>query len=347
MAKAAARTVPTEEEVLGWFEKYNNWGRWGPQDEFGTMNFLTPEKRLKALQVPREGLAMSCQRPIEFLPSTDYDGTTATAAKRFSYPYRKPPKPAGFNTGSFRKGDDSLWIEAHSGARTHLDSPAHYHWKPDQLYNGFPVELAAPIPEYLRARARAKGEAVSMEESKLGIDVLADGVVGRGVLLDIARLRHQDWLDSGEAIFPEDLEAAEKAAGVRVEEGDIVVVRTGYTLRRIKSPIGFGPGTGGHGGIHQWPGCHAACIPWFYERRVSMLASDVPSDVSPSGYSKLVLPVHMLGLGAMGFWLLEGCDLEGLTAACQQRERWEFLFTFAPWKAKGFTGMPVNPTAVL
>ena len=329
------KRIPTEEEVISWFDKCSNWGRWGPEDEFGTMNFLTPQKRLEAIQVVKEGVTISCQRPIEFLPSVDYDGTTAAPAKRFSYLYRRTSNP-GYYKGGFL-GNDSIWIEMHSGGRTHLDSPAHYHWE-GKLYNGFPMELHQPIPEVLRARG---GELP--EESKLGTDVLAEGVIGKGVLLDIPYLRQRDWLEVGEGVFPEDLEEAEKTEGVRVEEGDIVVVRTGRTIHRV----GFGPGTAGQAGLHHWAGLHAACIPWLYERRVAVLASDTASDVSPSGYPNLVLPVHMVGLAAMGLWLLEGCDLEGLTAACRQRSRWEFLFTFAPWKATGFSGMPVNPIAVL
>ena len=338
---ATAQDIPAEKEVISWIEKYSNWGRWGPRDQLGTMNFLTPEKRLRATKIVQEGVTISCQRPIEFLPSSDYDGTTATPAKRFTYPYRDIARP-GMLKGGFLGSADSIWIEVHSGARTHLDSPSHSYCKENQLYNGYPTASARPIPESLRAR----GVPPEVEESQLDTAVVSNGVVARGVLLDIARLKGKDWLDPGEPIFPKDLDAAEKAQGVTVEEGDVPVVRSGLTLRRLKDPITFGRGTGGFSGMHKWPGLHAACIPWLFERRVSMVASDVPTDVSPSGYPNLRLPVHLIGLGAMGTWLLEGCDLEELTRACQQRQSWQFMLTFAPWRASGFTGMPVNPIAV-
>lgn len=317
------RTVPSGEEVLTWFEKYSNWGRWGPDDQLGTMNFITPEKRVRAARLVTEGLSVSCARPIEFAPSADYPGTTFSPAKRFTE--RHVDDREGINGNG-----DWLAIGLHGGARTHIDSPNHMYGVDNgkRLYNGFPASSAT-----------------SHEDPKLGPILLSDGVFTRGVLLDIAGLRGKDWLDEGEAIYPEDLDAAADAEGVVVEEGDALLVRTGHTRRRLEKPLPYG----------SWPGLHVTCIPWLYERRVAMLGTDSAHDVTlggfdgkslRSGYPGIGLPVHRLGLVAMGFWLVDQCNHEVLKEMCRERNRWEFLFSLAPLKVPSVTGMPINPIAV-
>lgn len=324
------RTVPLEAEIVTWFEKYSNWGRWGADDELGTLNFITPKKRVQAAQTIKEGIVVSCARPIEFEPSTDYPGKS---------PHQIPRKFLQARTAAQRRGDlalgdlegegpylgggDSLLIGLHGGARTHLDAPSHSSTVVDgkkKMYNGFSAELATPA-----------------EGGKLGVDVIGEGIFSRGILLDIARLHNKEWLEAGEPIFPEDLEAAEQTETVSVEEGDILLIRTGHTQRRLKDPIPGG----------RWAGLHAACIPWLFERRVAMLATDTPNDVNPSGYPGIKLPVHRIGLGAMGLWLVDHCNHETLSTICAERKRWSFAFTFAPLKVSGVTGIPINPVVVL
>jgi kynurenine formamidase len=315
-----AREIPSEEEVISWFDKYSNWGRWGPEDEMGTMNFITPEKRVQAAQLVKDGVTISCGRPLEFETTVDYPGKGERAvyhtARRFVERHLEPPGGRTFGNG------DSLLVNLHGGGRTHIDAPSHFmEMGPEgRMYNGFPGHLST-----------------AFDGGKLQIDLLGNGVMSRGVLLDIARLKNKRYLDGGEAIFPEDLEAAEKAEGVRVGEGDILLVRTGHTVRRKEDPVPFG----------NWPGSHATCVPWFHERRIAMLATDTPNDVNPSGYPTIGLPVHRLGLVALGLWLLDHCNHEDISAACAERKRWEFMFAFAPLRVAGITGMPVNPFAIL
>jgi len=187
------------------------------------------------------------------------------------------------------------------------------------MYNGFPAELATMA-----------------EGGKLGVDVIGEGIFSRGVLLDIARLRGKEWLEA-EPIFPQDLEAAERAEGVTAEEGDILLIRTGHTTRRLRDPIPYG----------RWPGLHALCIPWLFERSIAMVATDTPNDVNPSGYPGIGFPVHRIGLGAMGLWLVDHCNHENLSIECAERKRWSFAFSVAPLKVTGVTGMPVNPIVLL
>jgi len=121
--------------------------------------------------------------------------------------------------------------------------------------------------------------------------------------------------------------------------GYILLIRTGYVRRRGErgpvNPIQDGS-----------PGPHAACLPWFHQRGIAMLGSDTHNDLSPSGYPNLPLPVHVVGIVAMGLWLIDNCNLEELAQACAARQRWEFLLTIAPLRLQNVTGSPVNPLAI-
>src|SRR5206468_11210853 len=181
------------------------------------------------------------------------------------------------------------------------------------------------------------------------VDRLRDGVVSRGVLLGVAALRGRwlgsgegdrgRWLGSGEGVMPEDLEAAERAQNLRVEAGDILLIRTGYYARRLaegpRHPLKDGS-----------PATHVACMPWLRERDVAMLGSDTHNDVSPATHPGLGNVVHIVGLVGLGLWLIDNANLEELAKACAARRRWEFMLTIAPLRLEGVTGSPVNPIAL-
>jgi kynurenine formamidase len=181
---------------------------------------------------------------------------------------------------------------------------------------------------------------VTDRDGALTHDVRAvrDGIHTRGVLLDIPRAQSRPSLDPAEPIFPEDLEAAEKAQGVTVEPGDALLIRTGEGVRRVQGI--WQPGVAGS------PGLHAACIPWLHDRKVAILGADVPQEVTPSGYPALALPLHALAIVALGLWLIDNCQLEDLAAACERFGRWHFFFSLNPLRMEGVTGSPVNPTAL-
>jgi kynurenine formamidase len=170
--------------------------------------------------------------------------------------------------------------------------------------------------------------------------VARDGIVSRGVLLDAPRARGARWLEPGEQIRRAELEAAEKAQGARVEEGDVLLVATGRDARRAVhgpwDPAGVG-----------LAGLHPDCIPWLHERRIAVLGSDGVSDALPgSGIPGWPIPVHQCCLVAMGVHLLDNLALGELCEACAARGRYEFLFVVAPLRVEGGTGSPVNPIAV-
>ena len=163
-------------------------------------------------------------------------------------------------------------------------------------------------------------------------------MVTRGVLLDPPRVQGRPWLEPGEALHPEDLERAEEAAGVRVGPGDVLLVRTGrWALRAANGP--WNP-------REKLAGLHASCLPWLRERDVAALGCDGVSDVVPSGIEGAPLPIHTVAIVALGLHLLDNLELEGLSAACAEEGRSEFLLMLAPLVIPGGTASPLNPIAV-
>ena len=315
-----ATTLPTEADVLHYMETCSNWGRWGEQDELGTLNLITPEKRLSAFQLVREGAAVTCARPV----TTDMTADTTFQVMRFMVDSGEGRDPDSAEGARPRRigASEFIGMVFHGATITHVDSLAHIFWQ-GKIYNGRPAHLVT-------SREGAQVESV---------DLLHNGVMTRGVLLDIARAKGKDWLELGEPVLPADLEAAEQACGVRVEPGDILLIRTGYVRRRHER----GPVNPMQDGS---PGPQAACLPWFHQRGIAMLGSDTHNDLSPSGYPNLPLPVHVVGIVAMGLWLIDNCNLEDLAHACAARRRWEFLLTIAPLRLCNVTGSPVNPLAI-
>jgi kynurenine formamidase len=189
------------------------------------------------------------------------------------------------------------------------------------LYNGFP---AAPRDVIAAA--------------KNGIDVTRDGIVSRGVLLDVPRRLGRDYLSKGEAITIADLVAAEEGQRVRVEEGDILLVRTGRRPREQAE---------GENLLMQGAaGLHVSTMPWLKERGIAVLGSDGVSDVMPSGCEGNPLPVHAATLVAMGIHLLDNLALESVAGAGARRGRWEFQLLIAPLVIEKGTGSAVNPVAI-
>ena len=198
--------LPTETDVLKYLDTLSNWGRWGADDQLGTLNFITPATRKKAAALVREGVPVSCSRPI----STDITADTSFQPLRFMVDSGEGRDTAPLERTLQRRGAaEFIGMVFHGYTITHVDTPAHYFWN-GRMYNGRSCNLVT-------SREGAQAEAV---------DLLRDGVVSRGVLLDVAALKGR-WLDSGEGVLPEDLEAAERAQGVRVEAGDMLLVRTG------------------------------------------------------------------------------------------------------------------------
>src|SRR3954453_8510043 len=216
-------TAPSEEQVLAWFDDLSNWGRWGDDDRLGTINYVTPERRVAAAQLVREGLSVSCSWDIRTGPQPG--ATVENQRYMLSTGLGLADEGRQNIMGTARAGgaQEFIGMVFHGLDVTHLDSLAHIFWD-GKLYGGKPASL------------------VSDRQGALAHDVLAvsQGVVTRGVLLDIARLRGVDVLDAGDHVYPEDLEAAEAAAGVRVGPGDVLIMRTGEGGARRRGEAGCG-----------------------------------------------------------------------------------------------------------
>ena len=192
------------------------------------------------------------------------------------------------------------------------------------MYNGFPASSVKSTGATLGSIMAAK-----------------DGVVGRGVLLDIPKIAGVPYLEPGTAVTVDDLEAAEADHGVTVGEGDILLVGTGRDARRAE-----------HGPWHPFTvgmaGLHPECLPWLHDRGVSVLGSDGVSDVLPGPHPEgWPMPIHQCVIVAMGVHLLDNLRLDQLSAACDRHSQYSFLFTVAPLLVVGGTGSPANPIALL
>jgi kynurenine formamidase len=208
-------------------------------------------------------------------------------------------------------------------ATSHIDALCHV-FVDGQMYNGF-----------------SKDEVKSTGARRGSIMCARDGITSRGVLLDVPRALEVDWLEPGAAITVDQLERAEALQGVRVEEGDVLLVGTGRDARRAA----HGPWSPFEVGL---AGLHAECVPWLHERGVAALGGDGVSDPLPGpGIEGWVMPVHQCGLVAMGLHLLDNLRLDALAEACARHERWAFQLTIAPLRVDRGTGSPVNPIATL
>jgi kynurenine formamidase len=311
--------VPTESEVLAYFESCSNWGRWGPDDQLGTLNHLTAEHRRRAAQLVVAGEPVSCARRIPTRQrEADFGIPPLHLMTSSGDAWTNRPTPLD----ALQVAGDFIGLAFHGFAITHVDSLCHI-FRDGHMYNGHPANLVST----------AEGATVQSVES------IAKGVVGRGVLLDLAALRGVDWLEPGDGVFPDDLDAAEARAGVVVGPGDIVLCRFGAMAQRNAE----GPSSVV---FERRPGLHAACLPWLHERQVAALGSDSAQDMFPSGYPSLRAPVHQVGIVAMGLWLIDNCDLEALSEACRRHDRHEFMVTIGALRIENGTGSPVNPIAL-
>jgi kynurenine formamidase len=308
--------APSEQQLVGWLDAFQDHGRWAESDAMlGTLNHITPTSRLRAIAEVRAGRVIGCGREIAIEPDAS-DVLTPPVHRVVRTEPQTAARPV-VTTAS-----DEIGVPAHGVSITHLDALRHFAVD-GRAYGGLAAGsvTAADAPE------------------PGGIHELRDGILTRGVLLDVAAGRGVDWLEAGQAILPEDLESAERAAGVRVGPGDALLVRTGWPRRRAA----LGP----HPERKHRPGLHAATLPWLRDRAVALIASDAAHDVVPSSYRSIPMPIHAIGLTAMGLCLLDGCDFERLAAACREQGRATCLFVVAPLVFRNATGSPVNPLAVL
>jgi kynurenine formamidase len=306
----AQTDVVSAAEFAELFEQLKNWGRWGADDQRGALNLISPAIRARAAGLVQDGVTVSAAHPLPVVPGPN----------NFRPSVRAVLAGGDGIADGFQSASDVTIVAPHGFAVSHLDALCHVFWN-QQMYNGY----------------RAS-DMTSRGADKNAIDVAREGIVSRGVLLDVPRARGRPYLDKGEAISADDLREAEERQNLRVEEGDILLVRTGRRPREQAE---------GETMLMQGAaGLHVRSMPWIKERGVAVLGSDGVSDVMPSGCEDNALPVHAATLVAMGVHLLDNLALENLASACAERNRWEFQLIVAPLIIERGTGSAVNPIAV-
>ena len=305
-------TAVTTKQFGELFRDLSNWGRWGTTDQRGALNHLTPDRLTAAAGLVRDGATVTLSLPLN----------TEAAVHN--------PKPADHHMTELGAPDtaphslhflkDYVGADYHNEGHSHIDALCHVAYE-GLMYNG-----------------RSAG-AVTEDGAEVNtIEVLKSGLLGRGVLLDIPRLRGVAWLEPGEHVFRDDLEGAEREQDVSVRPGDILLVRTGHARRLAE----LGPWNTAKAKA----GLHPTAMTFMGERSVAALGCDGNSDTAPSSTEGIDFPIHVLAITAMGLHLLDYLQFEDLRAACEDRGRWEFLFAASPLRIEGGTGSPINPTAV-
>jgi kynurenine formamidase len=300
------------------FQQVRNWGRWGDQDERGALNFITPKERCHAVALPTAGDPMSLSHDLPVTPSGEMRSP--------SHHHMLVAGDARNESGreGYESARDYMGTEVHGLGITHIDALCHTFVR-GQMYNGFPAS-----------------DVKSNGAIRNTVMALKDGLIGRGVLLDIPASRSVDYLEVNDAIRVADLDAAEARQGLRVGTGDILFVSTGRDKRRIAAEGDLDPFDKGLAGLHP------ECLPWIHEREVAVLASDGISDMMPGlDIKNWPFPVHQIGIAGIGLHLIDNCHLFPLITACDERKSWEFLLSLAPIRIVGGTGSPVNPIALL
>jgi len=304
VASGADSPRVTNDDVTRWMKELSNWGRWGKDDQRGTLNLITADKRKQALRLVREALAVSLAHTLEKEASADN------------------PRPLGqqmtLDTAGHAMDLYTIWY--HGSTITHIDSLCHYSFE-GKIYNGFARSNIAQGPGC----------------PNNGVEHQKDGIMTRGIIVDLPRLKNVAYLEPGTPVYPSDLEAWEKYANIKIGAGDAVFLRTGrWAQRAQKGPWNV---------AREAAGWHASVMPWLKQRDVALLGNDGVNDVQPSGVEGNGRPIHQLAIVAMGLPLVDVMDLEAAAETAARLRRWEFLLTAAPVPVPGGTGFPLNPIA--
>jgi kynurenine formamidase len=309
-AQAPSNHNATRADFDQYMKDLSNWGRWGKDDQMGTVNLITPAKRKQALATVKEGVSISMARTAELEPAVDNPQPIVRKITRVGV-----GQPATGTGGT----SDTFFISYHGYVHTHLDSLCHFLYN-GKMYNGY-----------------SEDEVTENGAAKNSVINFKNGFITRGILMDIPQLKGVDYLEPGTRIYPEDLDAWEKHARLKVGPGDAVFIRTGRFARRdAKGPW---PITDGFAGLY------VTAAKWLHTRDVSILGSDAAEDVLPSGVEGITQPIHELVLVAMGMPIFDNCDLEQLSKEAAKRRRWDFLMTASPAAVPGATGSVLNPIA--
>ncbi len=296
-----------------WETELSNWGRWGPDDQRGTLNLITPEKTREAARLVRDGVTVSLAHFVSEEEAID----SQTFAPTEHWMTAIDP-----STGAVRFALDAMSFSLHDGQLAHMDALCHYATERDGtqvIFNGYPQNL-------------------DVDGCKdLAIDRMGPGYVTRAILVDMPLLRGVEWLEPSTPIYASDLEEWERFAGVTVSSGDVLLVRGGRWAKRAKE----GPWDYARGGA----GLHASVLPWLKARGVAVLVGDAVNDVQPSGVENVNRPVHTMTQVFLGLPLVDNGYLEDVAREAAARKRWEFMISWQITSVPGGTASPFNAIA--
>jgi kynurenine formamidase len=302
----------TETEFRSLYERLRGQLPWGPDDRRGALNYITPAEILAAVAGVTLGRTVSLAAPVEHRPAADNPDPAQHQMKG----------PLGADAGpGLAFSMDRIAMNIHGNADSHVDALCHVIFD-GTLYNGVAADTVT-----------ATGAA------ELSIGLASDGIVGRGVLLDVPRSRGVRWLEPGDHVTVADVLAAEQDQGVRIGQGDIVLVRVGHRRRRTEQ--------GPWDAAEARAGLHPTVLPLLAERRVAALGSDGNNDTAPSAVAGVDFPVHVLTVNGLGLHLLDYLQFRELSQVCAEIGRWSFLCVIAPLRLPTGTGSPVNPIAIV
>jgi kynurenine formamidase len=301
----------SEAQFRALFDRLQRMSAQGSADRRGALNNITSAGVVAAASDVWRGHTVSLAAPIESRVSPDNPDPAVHEMTHWA-------DDAGASGLSF--ATDRLAMNVHGNADSHIDALCHVIFD-GRLYNGIAADAVT-----------AAGAA------ELSIDVAAQGIASRGLLLDIPRLRGVPWLEPGDHVTADDLLAAESAQGDRIEQGDLLFVRVGHRARRRS--------LGAWDAAQARAGLHPAALELLAERRIAVLGSDGNNDTAPSAAEGVDFPVHVLAINAMGLHLLDYLEFDALVGLCEELRRWSFLCVVAPLRLRAGTGSPVNPIAI-
>jgi kynurenine formamidase len=310
-ARPAGPPRLTEDEFAALYRRLRSHSAWAAGDR-GALAALTPALVLAATREVRTGRTVTLAAPVETQPGPDNPEPAR---------HRMRGQPGEDTSSGLHFAMDSFAMNVHGDADSHIDALCHV------IYDG-------------TLHGGVSASSVTADgATTLSIEAARDGIVGRGVLLDIPRLRGVPWLEPGDHVTADDLCAAETAQHIRVERGNLLFVRVGHRRRRAE----LGPW---HAASER-AGLHPSALEFLADRRVAVLGGDGNNDTAPSSTEGVDFPVHVLAVHAMGLHLLDYLQFEDLAPVCEAAGRWSFLCVIAPLRLPDATGSPVNPIAVL
>lgn len=304
---ASDRRVPTKDEIIKLLKERSNWGRWGADDQMGAVNLITAEKRAAAARLVRSGRNLSLSRPY----AKKAGDSNPNPNQHFVF-WATRPTGDGYAA-------DYFGVLPHGYQTTHIDALNHT-WDSDGMWNGRQPD------------ALLKPDGISWSD----IEVWRDGIITRGVLLDVPSHRGEPYVTQERPVHDWELEEIAEAQGVKVEPGDALLVYSGREALEKAHPE-MSP--------HKppSPGLHASCLKFLRDHDVAVLGWDM-ADAMPNEYGMRWTVHH--SMIAYGVVLLDGAVLGPLAQACKDEGRYEFMLVIAPLSIEGATGSPVNPIAM-